>query len=320
MAVLIANVAYVGYLSTPGGPNPWWADCDYPLFIAFIITNGFALVFSVAAIVAVLLGPYILLRQRRLHWRQPVVNLGLCHLLCSLASLLAAFALAGFITASVGAPPVSCAKITCDRGGVPCSPYTKTGSDLVLDPAVAQLNNRTFFGSAQNYSADTPVVCQDYNLIAYSTSGGPCEGPHARLLDTFGYERVTSCYYFLATALVPPLHSTSVTSAQSSRRKPNPLTMWCSADRAAVGPGYIPLNMGTAYRLLDLVSGSHYYNASMLPYDSSSSVVSLFDTPSALLDPFFPLCSFLQMGRHCVGVCYFQAQHDDGCQCLLFQG
>ena len=303
VAVLIANVACVGYLSTPGGPNPWWADCDYPLFTAFMISNGFSLVFSVAAIVAVLVGPYILIMQQQLHWRQPVVNLGLCHLLCSLASLLAAFALAGFITASVGAPPLSCAKITCDRGGVPCSTYTPQASltgayDLGLDPVVAQLNNKTLSGSAQSYSADSQVVCHDYNYIACSPNVtmefGQQFASNVPLLDTFGHDYGTSCYYLFTTVRFPGSYgsTTSVLSAQSSWRTlftPNPLTMWCSADKAAVGPGFIPLNTETAYRLLDLPSGGTYYDQSILFSFDALSRRQTDENPhnfsSALLDP-----------------------------------
>ena len=269
-----------------------------------MISNGFSLVFSVAAIVAVLVGPYILIMQLRLHWRQPVVNLGLCHLLCSLASLLAAFALAGFITASVGAPPLSCAKITCDRGGVPCSPYTLQASltgayDLVLDPVVAQLNNKTFsLGSAQSHSADSQVVCHDYNYIAYSPNVtmefGQQYSSNVPLLDTFGHDYGTSCYYLFTTVRFPGSYgsTTSVRSAQSSWRtlfKPNPLTMWCSADKAAVGPGFIPLNTETAYRLLDLPSGGTYYDQSILFSFDALSRRQTEENPhnfsSTLLDP-----------------------------------
>ena len=56
-AVLIFNVCYVGYVTPPGGASPPWADCYYPVYVAFLYFNGFALVFSTAAIVAILVGP-----------------------------------------------------------------------------------------------------------------------------------------------------------------------------------------------------------------------------------------------------------------------
>ncbi|KAK9846634.1 hypothetical protein WJX81_008010 [Elliptochloris bilobata] len=59
VAVLIVDVCYVGYVTTPGGPDPYWSDCHYPAFIAYVCLNGFALVFATAAIVSVTFGPLV---------------------------------------------------------------------------------------------------------------------------------------------------------------------------------------------------------------------------------------------------------------------
>ena len=56
---------HAGYL-TPPGVGAYWVDCWYFWYVAYICCNGFALVFSVAAIVAVLIGPIILVCLDRL--------------------------------------------------------------------------------------------------------------------------------------------------------------------------------------------------------------------------------------------------------------
>ena len=199
---------HAGYL-TPPGNGEYWAECWYPLFVAYVCCNGFALVFSVAAIVAVLVGPIILVCLDRPNWRVQIAVLAIIHLAFSLASFLAAFALAGFITASVNAPSLNCGNLKCEEGGVPCSAYTLRSSDqiyahynetskrveglgtyngagytlsnstslfystavfeLVLDPVVAQLNNNTF-GDAHTWETlGKDVVCRDYNYLALNS-------------------------------------------------------------------------------------------------------------------------------------------------------
>ena len=78
-SVLVINVAYVGYITTPGGPDPYWAECFYGVFVAYIVLNSFALVFSIAALCAVTWGPFVLIWRRVGTWRTPVVNVGLIH-------------------------------------------------------------------------------------------------------------------------------------------------------------------------------------------------------------------------------------------------
>ena len=80
-------VLLAGYLTPPGGAA-YWADCWYPLFVAYVCCNGFALVFSVAAIMAVLVGPIILVCMDRPNWRLQIALLAIIHLAFSLASFL----------------------------------------------------------------------------------------------------------------------------------------------------------------------------------------------------------------------------------------
>ena len=114
---------HAGYL-TPLGAGAYWTDCYYPLNAAFVYFNGSALVFSVAAIVVVLIGPIILVWLDRSTWRKQVAILSILHLAFSLASFVVAFALAGFVTAAVNAPPINCGNLKCEEGGVPCYAYT----------------------------------------------------------------------------------------------------------------------------------------------------------------------------------------------------
>ena len=90
--------------------------------MVFTALNGFALVFAVAAIVAVTLGPALLVwHDPRGPWRNKVVRVGLFHLCLSLVAFTGAFAASGFVTALVNPPLTSCGLIKCSEGGVPCS-------------------------------------------------------------------------------------------------------------------------------------------------------------------------------------------------------
>ena len=207
---------HVGYL-TPPGAQAYWGDCWYPLYIAFIVCNGFALVFAVAAIAAVLVGPLALVCLDRKTWRKQIAILATIHSVISLATFVAAFALTGFLSASVDAPPFNCGNLKCADGGVPCSPYmmkrngdvfarynwaskafeevgtdlgntpstvesrnqTQPRYELVLDPVIAQLNNKTFGSNGLGETLGN-VVCRDYRYLAKTLSrmGRPMGRPH----------------------------------------------------------------------------------------------------------------------------------------------
>ena len=173
--------------------------------MGYVCCNGFALVFSVAAIVAVLVGPIILVCLDRCTWRKQIAILATVHLAFSLASMLAAFALAGFLMAGVNAPSFNCGNLKCEEGGVPCSAYTLRYSsgisarynntsghfdnvgameswspntnngtnftgfpmfELVLDPLIAQLNNDTFGFGHMGETSRPEVVCREYSYLA----------------------------------------------------------------------------------------------------------------------------------------------------------
>ena len=174
--------------------------------MAFIVLNGFALVFSVAALCAVTWGPFVLIWCKLSTWRTRVVNLGLVHLAISLASLLGAFACAGFVTASVGAPELTCGNLKCVEGGVPCYSFDVARAarpvlgiasrpwTFTLNPVLAKLINATF----DKKSANAPpyggvpagvdvlghdVMCHSYSHVARFSDRGCMTGsacPRAR--------------------------------------------------------------------------------------------------------------------------------------------
>ena len=177
VAVLVANVAYAGYLTTPGGPDPYWADCYYPIFVAFTYLDGFSLVFAVAAIFAVTFGPAFLIWEGKGGWRAKVVRVSLVHLALSLLAFMGAFACAGFVTALVNSPPLTCGLIRCSEGGVPCisttiktfDTNTSTGVLWPLDSKLVNLNRATFSLGRNESKADLPIViCANYNTISGS--------------------------------------------------------------------------------------------------------------------------------------------------------
>ena len=227
--------SHAGYL-TPPGVGAYWVDCWYAPYVAFICCNGFALVFSVAAIFAVVMGPIILVCLNRPNWRKQVAVLAIIHLTLSLLSLLAAFAAAGFVTASVKPPDLNCGNLKCEDGGVPCPAYTlryKSGLthvrlnrtsdhlvkvfadgedfsfndgglvdtgiqliELVLDPVVAQLNNDTFGNAGLLENPGSEVMCRDYRYLANICS--PDGLPKfSKLNDTHGKPIDKACLVLL---------------------------------------------------------------------------------------------------------------------------
>ena len=259
-----------GYITPPGGPDIWWLDCVYPMFIAYMCLNGFALVFAVADICAVTFGPLLLIWRRNPSWRQHVVNVGLFHLALSLASLLAAFAAAGFIAAGVGLPDPYCANVLCSEGGVRCSAFAYQNLNLtvtagnhtlatapflrrILSPAVVKLNNDSF-----TFGGDTEVTCQDYTYIAnYSRIaelhpdrivGGIQDARHGSVAK--------SCLILLSESVfgMPTSNSTYLDPSLGVKApKPNPYAMWCTRDHIPTGLGWLPLKLKRAADLVGAI-------------------------------------------------------------------
>ena len=252
--------------------------------MAFIVVscNGFALVFSVAALCAVTWGSFVLIWRRKSTWRTRVVNLGLVHLAVSLASLLDAFACAGFVVASVGAPKLTCGNVKCTDGGVPCSsPFTTMRGakhvssngyawqpyTYILDPLLARLNNATFGDSKGRVAhigiatgidvSGQDVICHSYNLVAKFSdlgckTGDACvpvcatafDGRHGDgVLDDADGKPVNSTCFVLLDANIFDGDEPSLL---------DPATFWCSVNGSGLGPGWLPLRIEAAQQLLQI--------------------------------------------------------------------
>ena len=259
--------------------------------MAYIVCNGFALVFSVAAIVAVLIGPIILVCMDQKTWRKQIAILAIIHLVLSLATFVAAFALTGFLTASVSAPLFNCGNLKCQEGGVPCSAYTlrrngdicarynmtsdafeevnifndsgnscSTGEsrnqtrpryELLLDPVLAQLNNRTFGSNRSGETLGADVVCRDYRYLSNDSflDGRPIFGA---LTDTRGQPIKRTCLVLLDANFNSNFQSDPQGSARLGWQavRPNAHTLWCSTNMSSLGPGYLPLTLRTGLKLM----------------------------------------------------------------------
>jgi hypothetical protein len=169
VAVLVANVAYLGYLTPPGSSEGWW-DCDYSVYTAYVIVLGLTFIFSIASIVSVLLAVVLHSRKDatksyddidlRAELHNPTGGFKLfmrCSqfflYLCLLVFVLS-FLLAGIIQAGIGAPEPTCNVLQCSQGGVPCtadyrvydevsanSDYSAgSGTHIELGPEIVEAN------------------------------------------------------------------------------------------------------------------------------------------------------------------------------------
>lgn len=122
VAVLIANVAYIGYITPPGGFKPFWETCNYIAFVAFIYLNGLAFLFSVCAVCVMVFMPWLL--QEVPDWHKTIIRWGIAHLALAVTFFLLAFSVAGLVSAGANAPEYTCAVQSCDHGGVLCQNET----------------------------------------------------------------------------------------------------------------------------------------------------------------------------------------------------
>ena len=271
LAVLLAIGAYIQPL--PGGPNPSWASCSYGVSTAFVVLNSAALAFSSAAIVAVVLGPWVLILQKREAWRRQAVQLGIFNAGVSLLALLAAYICAVLIRAAVGIPDPSCARLLCSEGGVPCSPYSvrfnsgpsigttaaQNSSDvknltsladveLLLDSSLVSLNRQQLAdGRSPEHWADT-VVCHHYGLIANTSLVNGTD----LIPDTFFFpgvradsSTIRTCFVLGSTGFQGPFND-----QDGQAFRPDTRTLWCSPNRDIIRPGWLPLTLNSASMLV----------------------------------------------------------------------
>ena len=126
VAVLIANITYLGYITPPGGTHPSWEACDYKVFIAFFVLNGLAFIFSLCAIWLMIFMPlqWLVRGKAEILGHKTVVWWGAAMVGFAMLCLLAAFTAAGLVSVGFGAPDYTCGILTCEAGGVYCTRHT----------------------------------------------------------------------------------------------------------------------------------------------------------------------------------------------------
>ena len=160
VAVLIANVTYLGYITPPGGTHPTWDGCVYHVFIAFFVLNGLAFIFSMCAIWLMVFVP--------LRWLTPgrpsklghntVVWWGAVHVAFAMLCLLAAFTTAGLVSVGFHAPDYDCGILHCDSGGVYCTRHTYARESRALNKfkgpcyQVFRVTNGAYVKATANYT------------------------------------------------------------------------------------------------------------------------------------------------------------------------
>ena len=130
MAVLVANISFVGYVTPPGGNHPYWETCSYPIYVGFLFCNGMAFLGSIGAVGIVVVVPR--LYPSKTAEKTASVNFwircGLFTLVFSFLSFTVAFVLAGLVTGGFKAPSPTCGVLPCKDGGVACKPSVSDGS------------------------------------------------------------------------------------------------------------------------------------------------------------------------------------------------
>lgn len=132
VAVLVANVSFLGYVTPPGGSHPYWENCYYETYVIFLVFNGLAFLFSLGAMGVVVVVPWLFanlqIRERVGKW----TGCGLILLGLSIATFTGAFLLAGLVTGGYQGPPPQCGVLPCSKGGMACSTSVQDGSRASL--------------------------------------------------------------------------------------------------------------------------------------------------------------------------------------------
>ena len=144
VAVLVANISFLGYVTPPGGPHPWWETCshDYYTYVAFLVLNGLAFLFSLGAVGVVVVLPWLYPEKDAGRHKVSInrwISWGLGLLLSAILFFTVAFVTAGLVTGGFGAPPLQCGVLPCDKGGIPCVPSTQ--SSVGVFKSLQALNN-----------------------------------------------------------------------------------------------------------------------------------------------------------------------------------
>ena len=121
VAVLIANVTFIGYVTPPGGTHPYWETCFYRNSVIFTAFNGAAFLLSLLTVFVVTFLP-VGFRPDDFKAMERVKYAGLSFLALAISCFILAFGYAGLVSAALGAPDVTCGLMKCEEGGVLCEP------------------------------------------------------------------------------------------------------------------------------------------------------------------------------------------------------
>ena len=144
VSVLVANVSFLGYVTPPGGPHPWWETCSehYHTFVAFLVLNGLAFLFSLGAMGVVVVLPWLYPERDASRHKGSInrwISWGLGLLFSAILFFTVAFVAAGLVTGGFNTPPLQCGVLPCARGGMPCVPSTQSSIDVFR--SLQSLNN-----------------------------------------------------------------------------------------------------------------------------------------------------------------------------------
>jgi hypothetical protein len=172
-SVLIANVTFLGFLTPPGlADKPYWSDCavNFAVYSGFVFMNGFALVFSLAALASVTFVPCIFLFRAPAtmkEWRKRATFVGLAFLLLSLTSFLGAFACSGLVIAQWQLPQ-PCKPLKCNEAGITCQASTFSVNPPLSVAELFAFNLSTPMATLNSLTAikDEPWLCRRLNRLS----------------------------------------------------------------------------------------------------------------------------------------------------------
>ena len=123
--------------------------------------------------------------------------------------------------------------------------------EIVLNSAIARLNNNTFWDASTGEILGNDVICRDYRYLASNSfpDGRPV---FKRMNDTRGQATNKTSLVLLDTNFDSAFTSKSEGPSRMAWRsyKPNAHTLWCSTNTTNLGHGYLPLTLGTGLSLM----------------------------------------------------------------------
>lgn len=192
VAVLVANVSFLGYVTPPGGPHPYWEYCLYGTYIAFLVFNGLAFLFSLGAMGVVVVVPWLFPNDKattRLVNRW--TSWGLALLVLSISFFTVAFVLAGLVTGGYKGVPPNCGVLPCKYGGMACSPSIQDGSMASL-LSLNDVYGDCFYVSKITDGQGFRAMFADKTFFLYNGSTAPNNTREDQLPDRSGCFMIAS--------------------------------------------------------------------------------------------------------------------------------